>query len=440
MSNNSCKAFWFLMKTDVSRLLALLCLLLPLALPAAELLDRVVAVVNDDVILDSELDEQVKVVRAQITASGRQTPSENVLRRQVLERMIVREVQLQRARDTGIEADDARVNGAIANIAGQNQQTPERFLQALAGQGISPATFREGLEGDLMIERLQQRDVGRRVNVSEREIEGLLEDSSDDTQYRLQQILISVPENAPSEEVQRRRAEAEQVRQALADGADFETIAASESDGQQALEGGDLGWRSRNEIPSMFAELVPQLEEGQISEIIRSPSGFHILRLAGARGGSRTMVLTETQARHILIQPDLLTSEADARREAEQIYREMQAGADFAALAREHSDDATSASRGGDLDWLPPGAVVPPFQQAMDALAPGELSEPFETRFGWHVVEVQDRRRRDATDQMRRAQAQRQLMERKMVEEVELWVRQLRDEAYVEIRLEPGAS
>lgn len=440
MSNNSCKAFWFLMKTDVSRLLALLCLLLPLALPAAELLDRVVAVVNDDVILDSELDEQVKVVRAQITASGRQTPSENVLRRQVLERMIVREVQLQRARDTGIEADDARVNGAIANIAGQNQQTPERFLQALAGQGISPATFREGLEGDLMIERLQQRDVGRRVNVSEREIEGLLEDSSDDTQYRLQQILISVPENAPSEEVQRRRAEAEQVRQALADGADFETIAASESDGQQALEGGDLGWRSRNEIPSMFAELVPQLEEGQISEIIRSPSGFHILRLAGARGGSRTMVLTETQARHILIQPDLLTSEADARREAEQIYREMQAGADFAALAREHSDDATSASRGGDLGWLPPGAVVPPFQQAMDALAPGELSEPFETRFGWHVVEVQDRRRRDATDQMRRAQAQRQLMERKMVEEVELWVRQLRDEAYVEIRLEPGAS
>ncbi len=440
MSNNFCKAFWFLMKTDVSRLLALLCLLLPLALPAAELLDRVVAVVNDDVILDSELDEQVKVVRAQITASGRQTPGEDVLRRQVLERMIVREVQLQRARDTGIEANDARVNGAIANIASQNQQTPERFLQALADQGISPATFREGLAGDLMIERLQQRDVGRRVNVSEREIESLLEEGSDDTQYRLQQILISVPENAPSEEVQRRRAEAERVRQALVDGADFETIAASESDGQQALEGGDLGWRSRNEIPSMFAELVPQLEEGQISEIIRSPSGFHVLRLAGVRGGSRTMVLTETQARHILIQPDLLTSEADARREAEQIYRELQAGADFATLAREHSDDATSASRGGDLGWLPPGAVVPPFQQAMDALAPGELSEPFETRFGWHVVEVQDRRRRDATDQMRRAQAQRQLMERKMAEEVELWVRQLRDEAYVEIRLEPGAS
>ncbi|HJO36959.1 MAG: peptidylprolyl isomerase [Pseudomonadota bacterium] len=428
------------MKTDVSRLLALLCLLLPLALPAAELLDRVVAVVNDDVILDSELDEQVEVVRAQIAASGRQTPGEDVLRRQVLERMIVREVQLQRARDTGLEADDARVNAAIANIAGQNRQTPERFLQALAAQGISPATFREGLAGDLMIERLQQRDVGRRINVSEREIEGLLEDSGDDTQYRLQQILIAIPENAPSEEVQRRRAEAERVRQALQDGADFETIAASESDGQQALEGGDLGWRSRNEIPSMFAELVPQLEEGQISEIIRSPSGFHILRLAETRGGSRTMVLTETRARHILIQPDLLTSEADARREAEQVYRELQAGADFAALAREHSDDATSASRGGDLGWLPPGAVVPPFQQAMDALAPGELSEPFETRFGWHVVEVQDRRRRDATDQMRRAQAQRQLMERKMAEEVELWVRQLRDEAYVEIRLEPGAS
>lgn len=428
------------MKTDVSRLLALLCLLLPLALPAAELLDRVVAVVNDDVILDSELDEQVEVVRAQIAASGRQTPGEDVLRRQVLERMIVREVQLQRARDTGLEADDARVNAAIANIAGQNRQTPERFLQALAAQGISPATFREGLAGDLMIERLQQRDVGRRINVSEREIEGLLEDSGDDTQYRLQQILIAIPENAPSEEVQRRRAEAERVRQALQDGADFETIAASESDGQQALEGGDLGWRSRNEIPSMFAELVPQLEEGQISEIIRSPSGFHILRLAETRGGSRTMVLTETRARHILIQPDLLTSEADARREAEQVYRELQAGADFAALAREHSDDATSASRGGDLGWLPPDAVVPPFQQAMDALAPGELSEPFETRFGWHVVEVQDRRRRDATDQMRRAQAQRQLMERKMAEEVELWVRQLRDEAYVEIRLEPGAS
>ncbi len=428
------------MKTDVSRLLALLCLLLPLALPAAELLDRVVAVVNDDVILDSELDEQVEVVRAQIAASGRQTPGEDVLRRQVLERMIVREVQLQRARDTGLEADDARVNAAIANIAGQNRQTPERFLQALAAQGISPTTFREGLAGDLMIERLQQRDVGRRINVSEREIEGLLEDSGDDTQYRLQQILIAIPENAPSEEVQRRRAEAERVRQALQDGADFETIAASESDGQQALEGGDLGWRSRNEIPSMFAELVPQLEEGQISEIIRSPSGFHILRLAETRGGSRTMVLTETRARHILIQPDLLTSEADARREAEQVYRELQAGADFAALAREHSDDATSASRGGDLGWLPPGAVVPPFQQAMDALAPGELSEPFETRFGWHVVEVQDRRRRDATDQMRRAQAQRQLMERKMAEEVELWVRQLRDEAYVEIRLEPGAS
>lgn len=440
MSNNSCKAFWFLMKTDVSRLLALLCLFLPLALPAAELLDRVVAVVNDDVILDSELDEQVEVVRAQIAASGRQIPGEDVLRRQVLERMIVREVQLQRARDTGIEANDARVNAAIANIAGQNQQTPERFLQALAAQGISPDTFREGLAGDLMIERLQQRDVGRRVNVSEREIEALLEDSSDDTQYRLQQILIAVPENAPSEEVQRRRAQAERVRQALQNGADFETIAASESDGQQALEGGDLGWRSRNEIPSMFAELVPQLEDGQISEIIRSPSGFHILRLAETRGGSRTMVLTETQARHILIQPDLLTSEADARREAEQVYRELQAGADFAALAREHSDDATSASRGGDLGWLPPGAVVPPFQQAMDALAPGEISEPFETRFGWHVVQVQDRRRRDATDQMRRAQAQRQLMERKMAEEVELWVRQLRDEAYVEIRLEPSAS
>jgi len=419
-----------------------LCLLacLPLGARAAASveLDRIVAVVNDQVIVESELESRMRTVRAQLRQSGTPAPPRNVLRRQVLERLILDKLQLQMARNLGVQVDDNTLNQAVARLAEQNGMTLRRFRDIIERDGFDFAQFRENIRNELTIRRLQQRRINDRVKVTQREIENYLatkaNQSNPHREYRLSHILISVPEAASADEIDAARAEAEDVLARLRAGADFAQTAVAVSDAQQALEGGDLGWRKRQELPTLFAPLIQDMAPGEVSDIVRSPSGFHIVKLVNVRGEDRVMV-TQIRARHILIRTDELTSDGDARRQLEQLKRRLENGADFAELARAHSDDRSSAIDGGDLGWLSPGDAVPRFEQTISRLPPGRISEPFRTQFGWHIAEVVDRRRHDSTEDVRRARAVEQIRQRKAEQELQNWLRRLRDEAYVELRL-----
>lgn len=412
------------------------------AMAAPRVLDRVVAVVNDDVILASELDDQVRVVVSRLREVNARIPPQADLERQVLERMIAAEVQVQLAQKTGIQVTEENLNNAISGIARRNGMGLDQFVLALEADGMNYADFREGIRREISMEQLRQRDVARRIAVTDREIDNLLENerlrgAEADIEVRLQHILIAAPERATPEQLKSRREEADRLHTELMDGADFTQVALSYSDGQNALQGGDLGWRRANQLPRFFMDAVDSLAVGDITEVLRSPNGFHILKLADRRGSTQTRI-EETRSRHILIQTNALTSDSQARIQLGQLREQISSGADFAALAEQHSDDASSASRGGELGWLPPGVVVPEFQQAMDLLNPGETSPPFRSQFGWHIVQVLERRERDTTEESQRLRARQIIFQRKLEEETANWARQLRDEAYVEIRLNPA--
>ena len=426
--------------TSLAWTLAILLCLPTLAMAAADrvLLDRMVAVVNDGALLQSELEQRVSQVEARLRQQGTPLPERQTLRRQVLERMILTEIQLQRARQTGINVSGDQVNQAIADIARQNGFTLDQLLSAVRAEGMSFETFRTQIKDDLTLQQLRQRDVGSRINVSEREVLDYIDNLDDDrpeAEFRLRHLLIAVPEGASAAEIGKARERAEQLRQNLDSGADFARLAVAESDGQQALEGGDLGWRTASALPGFLAQSLSTMSVGDTSEVIRSPSGFHILKLEGRRGGESTVV-EETKARHILLRPDALTSEEQARDQLYEIRRRIIAGADFAKLAAELSEDPTTAEQGGSLGWLPPGAVVERFEAMMNGLAPGGVSEPFRTEFGWHLVQVEERRQRDVTGQARLHNARQAIFQRKLQENTESWLRRLREEAYVEVRLD----
>lgn len=431
--------------TDATLACALaLMLCLPGAAAAAEkvLLDRIVAVVNDGALLQSELEQRVSQVEARLRQQGTSLPAREALRRQVLERMIITEIQLQRARQTGINVSGDQVNQAIADIARQNGLTLDQLVAAVRAEGMSFEQFRAQIKDDITLNQLRQRDVGSRINVSEREVRDYLENLDDErpqTQFRLRHLLIAVPEGASPEAIRKAREKAEQLRAELVSGADFARVAVAESDGQQALEGGDLGWRTASSLPSFLAQPLEHMSVGDVSDIIRSASGFHVLKLVDRRGGDRT-VIEETNARHILIRPDALTGEEQARDRLYELRRQILAGADFAELAAEVSEDPTTAEQGGALGWLSPGAVVERFQNVMDGLPPGGVSEPFRTEFGWHLVKVEDRRQRDATREARLQNAREAIFQRKLQENSESWLRRLREEAYVEVRLDQEYS
>jgi peptidyl-prolyl cis-trans isomerase SurA len=402
-------------------------------------LDRIVAVVNKDVIVESELRDRVRQVRGQLRESGTVPPDETALTRQVLERLVLERLQLQVAQSNRIRVDDAELTRALEQIASRNQLTLRQFRDVLERDGFDFGRFREQVRNEILLGRVRQRSVERRVKVTPREIDNFLatadRQGGGDNQYRLGHILIAVPEAASADDIDGARAEVGSVLERLGAGEDFAQIAAEVSDGQQALRGGDLGWRKGSELPTIFAEQVSDMQPGDVRGPIRSPSGFHVVRLHEVRGDSR-FVVTQTHARHILVTVNDLVSDEEAQRRLAQLKVRIQNGEPFDELARSHSDDTVSATRGGDLGWLNPGDTVPNFERAMKTLPEGEVSDPFRTQFGWHVLQVLGRRQHDDTDQVRRARAAEQIRARKLDEEVQTWLRQLRDEAYVELRLD----
>jgi peptidyl-prolyl cis-trans isomerase SurA len=401
-------------------------------------LDRIVAVVNDDVIVESELNGRLDEVREQLRQAGTPVPDPAALQSQVLERLILSRLQLQLARKNGLRVEEEALNTAIERIAENNQLTLRQFREVLERDGFDYGEFREQVRDEILLTRVRQRAVERRVNVTEREIDNFLANRTqqpvDARQYRVGHILIAVPEAPTSSQIESARTVAEALLQRLRAGEDFAGLAAEASDGQQALEGGDLGWRSESELPTIFAPQLLAMRPGDVSELIRSPSGFHIVRLTDLRDESK-VVITQTEARHVLIRTNEVITPEEARIRLTQLKVRIENGEDFSELARANSDDTGSATRGGSLGWLSPGDTVPAFERSMDGLSEGEISDPFETQFGWHIVQVTARRDFDDTEQAQRSKAREQIRRRKLDEEVQSWLRQLRDEAYVEVRL-----
>ena len=408
------------------------------AAPIVEL-DRIVAIVNDDIITGSELEARLSRVRGQLRRAGTPLPPPETLRRQVLERLIVDRIQLQIARESGIRIPDETLNQTLLRLAERNQLTLRGFRDALERDGYDFAKFREELRDEIAISEVRKRQVEGRVQVSERDIDDYLstiENQQAGSEYRIGHILIAVPDGASPEAIAQARERAEGVLGEIRAGADFANMAAANSDGRQALEGGDLGWRKAPDLPTILGDAVLRLPVGEVTDPIRSASGFHLVKLMDKRSGEQPVVVEQTRARHILIVLDELTDEAAARRELAALRERILNGEDFGELARTHSDDPGSAPKGGELGWINPGDTVPVFEKAMDSLEPGGLGEPFKSQYGWHIVQVLERREHDDTEAARRAEALRSLRARKVEEDMQSWIRRVRDEAYVEYRLD----
>ncbi len=402
-------------------------------------LNRVVAIVNDDVVTAQELEARTNLVLQQISKEKTPAPPREVLTRQVLERLILERIQLKLAAEAGLRVEDEAVNQVVANIAAENRLSPEQFRQVLARDGVDYTEFREDIRKEILISRLRARHVNNRVNVTPQEVDTYLASAAARTdlqkEFRLAHILIAVPEAPNPEQIQLARDEAARVLAQLRLGADFRQMAIAHSDSQQALEGGDLGWRKGGQLPTLFADAAVRMSEGEVSDLIRSPSGFHIIKLLGVRGEEKR-IIKQVHARHILIRPNEITSDAEARARLERLRQRILGGDDFAQIARVHSEDKGSGANGGDLGWASPGQMVPEFEEMMFKTPVGRISEPFRTQFGWHIVQPLEVRDHDNTEGYRRARASEALRQRKLEEETESWLRQIRDEAYVEYRLE----
>lgn len=401
-------------------------------------LDYVVAVVNEDIITRYELDEEIKTILRQIRERGTRAPEAASLEKQVLNRFILQRIQLQTAKRINIRVDDDSLNRAVENIAMQNKLDIEQFRAALQQEGVDYTKFRERIRDEMVISRLQQRHVRNRVTVSDQEIKNFLENreiqGSDLDEYRLGHILIVVPEAASAQAIQAARKEAMTVSNDLKNGADFTQLAITKSAGQQALSGGDLGWRKLAQLPIIFADQVTTMQTGDMSDLIRSPSGFHIIKLLEKRRNEPQHIVNQTKVRHILIKPNDTLSGEQAKMRIEQLKQRIGTGEDFATLALAHSDDPGSAREGGNLGWVNPGQMVKKFEKAMLALDKGQLSGAVQTRYGWHLIEVLDRRAHDNTEVFEKNKARGLIRQRKMQAAVQNWLRRIRDEAYVEIK------
>ncbi len=424
-------------------LLALMCAIGSIAAaeraPIMEL-DHVLAVVNDDVITQSELNTETATISAQLRQQNTALPPADILNKQVLERLILKRLQLQLAASTGIRVDDETLNRAISTIAQQNKLSLAEFRDVLEQDGFSFPAFRERIREEIIMNRLRQRQVDSRVTVTEQEVDNFLSNrqrqgAAGAEEYHVAQILIALPEAASPEQIDKARQKAAEVLKKPRGGADFSETAVAVSDDQQALQGGDLGWRPASQLPTLFADLVLKMQVGDISEPLRSPSGFHIIKLVEKRG-EVAHVVQQTQARHILIRTNEITSDNDAQLRLQQLKQRIEGGDDFAALATSHSGDPATAVNGGSLSWVSPGDVDTQFEEVMNGLKPGEVSAPFQTQFGWHIVQVQDRREHDSTQEFNRSKAREAIRNRKIEEQTQAWRRAMRDEAYVEYKTE----
>lgn len=407
--------------------------------PASEEIDRVVAVVNDDVIVRSELDARLPRVRQEMRARGLPIPPEPKLERLVLDRLILERLQLELADRLGIRVRDEQLNRGISDIAKRNRLDLRTFRAILERDGVDFARFRERIRHELIIARLRQQQIRNRIRVRESEIARYLETekaaSTRISAYHLSHVLVPLPVDPPDSLVGARRALANSLAEALRNGESIAQIIRDNAAKGKNLTGGDLGWRTPGKLPSVFAEVVPSMKKGEVSDSIRSPSGFHVVKVLDVKRAQKTIV-RQTHVQHILLRPGELLSENDAKARLAQLRERIVQGEDFGQLARATSDDRASAAKDGDLGWVNPGDLVPEFQQIMDSLQPGEVSKPFRTRFGWHIMRVLGRREHDSTAAVRRNKAREAIRARRMKEELEAWLAQLRDEAYVEYHLE----
>jgi peptidyl-prolyl cis-trans isomerase SurA len=429
--------------TPRNAILGLLFLLLPSVMAAAPApskttgdVDRILVIVNDDVITETELANRLAETKKQLVLEKIKTPPDDILRKQLLDRMVLERLQLQLAVQIGIRVGESEVDQAIEIIAQRNNLSVENFRKALVKSGMDVAAYRAQTRDQLTIQQLLEREINNRVNVTDSEVSHFLENPQSradmDVTYNLSHILIGIPESASPEAIQAAKKRAEDTLRQLKAGADFEQIAVSYSQGADALKGGGLGWKKPGELPELFLGALKSMSPGDISETLRSPNGFHILKLNDKRGAAQAEAVTQTHVRHILLRTSEIQSLEDARQKLLNLRERVENADDFAALARAHSEDTASAASGGDLGWVNPGMMVPEFEKAMNALKPNQLSQPVRTSFGLHLIQVLGRRSHDITQERLEAAARQQIHARKADERYEQWARQLRDEAFVE--------
>lgn len=407
--------------------------------------DTIAAVVNSEVITAQELESRMRMVERRMQNQGIALPPRAEFKRQLLERLIVDRAQMQLAKEVGIRVDDALLDRAVARIAEQNKMTLQDFRNQLEREGTPFARFREEIREEIIMQRLREREVDNKIQISESEVENYLAANGAAAQggqqeLNLAQILVRIPENASAEQIAQRRQRAEEALQQLKSGADFAKVAATYSDASDGLKGGDLGWRTQDRLPQLFVDAVANLNPGEVSAIVKSANGFHVLKLAGKRSasvvktGAAAPAVQQTHARHILIKVNQIVSSADARRKLVELKERLDnKAAKFEDLAKLYSNDL-SASKGGDLGWIYPGDTVPEFERAMNALQPAQISEPIESPFGYHLIQVLERKTDDVSQERQRLAARQVIRERKLEEATEDWLRQLRDRAYVEYR------
>ena len=403
-------------------------------------MDRIIAIVDKDVITEQELANKVRTVSNQLEKQGKQLPSEQVLRKQILERLIVDSLQLQLAQQRGINVNDSQLDKTIERIAEQNKMGLEEFKAALENDDINFYQFREDMRDEITIARLKDTEIDKRIDVSDGEIDNYLttqENSKDNQQveYELSHILVRTPEESTPEDLEKARIKIEEIMKALASGESFEQVSASYSDAPNALEGGNMGWRNSGQIPPAFLNLLQSMQIGEVSKPIRSPNGFHVVKITNKRNTDSTLIVEQTKVRHILIKLNEVVSEQEAKQKMDSLKERLDNGDQFEDLARQYSEDG-SANSGGDLGWVNPGDTVPQFEEAMNALAPGEISEPIRSPFGWHIIQVLERRKQDMTEQAARIKARREIHARKAEEAYDDWIHEMRDRAFVELRLE----
>ena len=402
---------------------------------ATEILDQVVAIVDDDIIMASELRDRITAVSGSIAARGIKAPPEDELIRETLDRLILENIQLQMGRKFGVRISDAQLNESMQRIAGQNQMTLDQFRVALENQGQSYTAMREQVRTEMIIQRVQGGNVNQRIQITDQEVDNYLatEDGQKMAQpeYHVIHALLAVSPSAGDTETQAATAHVQQLVNRIRAGESFQEVI-SASSGEYTFSGGDLGWRKLDDLPSLFADVAPGLPIGETSDPIRSDSGFHLVYMAERRGGEQ--VVAQTKVRHILVKPSEIMTDEQARELIVELRNRASSGEDFGDLAREYSEDIGSAQEGGELGWTSSGQMVPEFEKAMNATAIDELSDPVRTQFGWHILEVEGRRQQDMTSEAIRRQATNYLHDRKYQEELDAWLRQIRDEAFVDIK------
>ena len=412
--------------------------LLSLSVSAQEIpLDRVVAIVNDGIVLQSELNTRISLVREQLQQRSTQMPQYNILRKQVLERLILDSLQLQLAEQRGIRVSDRQLAMALENIARQNNLTLDQFREAVIAEGQDFDAFREQIRRELLITQVQRSVVNSRIRVTEQDLRNYLESeegkASSNAEFNLSNILLAVPTQATPAMIQDAQKKAAKLFEDLKAGADFAQVAISFSNAPNALKGGELGWRKINELPVQLSNALKNQAIGAITQPIRTPGGFHILKVNDKRGGE-TILIEQTKVRHILLKPTEIRNAEQSRLKIYELAERLRQGEDFAQLAREYSDDPGSGSEGGSLGWIQDGQMVPVFEQTVNATPVGELSEPFRSQFGWHILQVEDRRTQDVGEKVIENQARNSIRKRRFNEELENWLRELHSQAYIEIK------